>query len=39
MAKNSKRERMLETIADYIFIIALLGILFTILLITFNFIE
>jgi len=37
--RNPKREKKLETIADYIFMAALVGILFIILLITFNFIE
>ena len=32
-----KREELLETIADYFFMIALLGILIVIILITFNF--
>ncbi len=33
----SKREKYFETIADYFFVIALVGILIIILLITFNF--
>jgi len=37
--RNRKREKLLETIADYIFIVSLVGILVTILLITFNIIE
>ena len=34
-----KRERRLETIADYVFVAALIGILIIILLITLNFIQ
>jgi hypothetical protein len=36
---NSIREKLLETIADFIFIAALMGILIIIILITFNFIK
>jgi hypothetical protein len=36
---NLKREKLLETIADYLFFVALVGILITILLIALNFIE
>jgi hypothetical protein len=36
---NQIREKRLETIADYLFIAALIGILIIILLITFNFIK
>ena len=36
---NEKREKRLETIADYLFVIALIGILIIILLITINFIK
>jgi hypothetical protein len=35
--KYPKREKHFETIADYLFLIALIGILIIILLITFNF--
>jgi hypothetical protein len=35
----SKRERQLETIADYLFLTALIGVLIIILLINFNFIK
>ncbi|HPE74708.1 MAG TPA: hypothetical protein PLC80_01395 [Draconibacterium sp.] len=35
--KYPKREKYFETIADYLFLIALIGILIIILLITFNF--
>lgn len=35
--KHEKREKQLETIADYLFLTALVGILIIILLITFNF--
>ncbi len=38
-SKNDVRVRKFETIADYFFVIALLGILVIILLITFNFFE
>lgn len=37
--KNLKREQKLEVIADYLFIISLVGILTIILLITLNFIN
>lgn len=37
--RNELRERKLETIADYLFIASLLGILIVILLIALNFIE
>lgn len=37
--KKAKMESRLETIADYLFIISLIGILIIILLITFNFIK
>ncbi len=36
---NLKREQRLETIADYLFLTSLTGILIIILLITFNFIK
>jgi hypothetical protein len=36
---NRIRERLLETIADYIFVVALVGTLVIILLIAFNFID
>jgi hypothetical protein len=36
---NTKKEKQLETIADYLFIVALIGILLIILLITLNFIR
>jgi hypothetical protein len=36
---NQIREKRLETIADYLFVAALIGILIIILLITFNFIK
>lgn len=36
---HKKREKLLETIADFIFIAALVGILIIILLITFNIIR
>ena len=35
--KNEKREKYFETIADYLFLAALIGILVVILLITFNY--
>jgi hypothetical protein len=35
--KHAKREKKFETIADYLFLAALVGILVIILLITFNF--
>jgi amino acid transporter len=35
--KHEKKEKQLETIADYLFLTALVGILIIILLITFNF--
>jgi glycopeptide antibiotics resistance protein len=35
--KNEKRERWFETIADYLFLIALIGVLLVILLITLHF--
>ncbi|MBK5209112.1 MAG: hypothetical protein JJE44_06370 [Flavobacteriaceae bacterium] len=35
---NSKRENLLEKIADYLFLFSLIGILIIILFITFNFI-
>jgi hypothetical protein len=38
-AKNSLREDKLELIADYFFVIALVGILIIILLITFNLLK
>ncbi|MDO9276084.1 MAG: hypothetical protein Q7T92_11115 [Lutibacter sp.] len=34
---NSKREKLLEKIADYLFMLSLIGILVIILFITFNF--
>jgi hypothetical protein len=37
--KNSSREKLLEHIADYFFIVSLIGILIIILLITMNFIN
>ena len=37
--KDERREQRLETIADYLFISSLVGILFIILLIAFNFIK
>jgi hypothetical protein len=37
--KNAKREKQLETIADYLFLSALLGILLVIILIAFNLIH
>ena len=37
--KNAAREKLLETIADYLFLLALIGILIIILLITLNFIK
>jgi ABC-type xylose transport system permease subunit len=37
--RNQKREKRLETIADYLFVAALIGILIVIVLITFNFID
>jgi hypothetical protein len=37
--KNDIREKQLETIADYLFLVALIGILIIILLITFNFLK
>ncbi len=37
--RNQKREIQLETVADYLFVTALIGILIIILLITFNFIK
>lgn len=37
--KNQKREQRFETIADYLFISSLVGILIIILLIAFNFIK
>jgi len=36
---NLNREKRLETVADYLFIISLIGILIIILLITLNFID
>lgn len=36
---NPKQEKRLETIADYLFIISLVGILTIILLIAFNFLD
>ena len=36
---NEQREKRLETIADYLFIISLLGVLTIILLIIFNFLQ
>ncbi len=36
---NTKRSKYLESIADYLFVIGLVGILFVILLITMNFIK
>lgn len=36
---NQKKERQLETIADYLFVLSLIGILVIILLITLNFIK
>lgn len=36
---NQKKEKRLETIADYLFVISLVGILIIILLIAFNFIK
>jgi hypothetical protein len=36
---NPKREEVLETIADYLFMIALLGILIIIILISLNFLK
>ena len=36
---NPEREKKLETIADYLFVIALLGVLTIILLITFNILK
>lgn len=36
---NEKREKRLETIADYLFILALIGVLTIILLIAFNFLK
>ena len=36
---NQKREMLLETIADYLFVLSLIGILIIILLITLNFIK
>jgi hypothetical protein len=37
--KDPQKEKVLETIADYLFIISLIGILIVILMITRNFIE
>ncbi len=37
--KNSRREKLFETVADYIFILSLVGILVVILLISLNFIH
>jgi hypothetical protein len=37
--KNQKREKQYESIADYLFLIALLGILIVILLITLNLLK
>lgn len=36
---NPKKEKRLETIADYLFVISLLGILLIIILIAFNFLD
>ena len=36
---NQNREQLFETIADYLFIVALVGILIIILLITFNLLK
>jgi hypothetical protein len=36
---NQRREKLFETLADYFFVSALIGILVKILLITFNFIN
>jgi hypothetical protein len=36
---NPKKEQQLETVADYLFVASLVGILFIILLIAFNFIK
>jgi uncharacterized membrane protein len=36
---NLKREKQTETIADYLFVLSLFGILIIILLITFNFVK
>jgi surface polysaccharide O-acyltransferase-like enzyme len=36
---NQRREKLFETVADYFFVSALIGILVIILLITFNFIN
>ena len=36
---NPTKEKRLETIADYLFVLSLIGILIIILLITFNFIK
>lgn len=36
---NEKRERLFETIADYLFFVALIGILVIILLIAFNYLD
>lgn len=37
--KHEKKEMMFETIADYLFIISLIGVLVIIMLITFHFLD
>lgn len=37
--ENKKREKRYETVADYIFVLALIGILIIILIITFNLLK